>query len=362
MAEIRRFPFIRHLRAETTSHVLGYRNGELKRSGTGLAFWFLPMGSAVAEVPVDDRDVQFAFHARTADYQEVTIQGVMTYRVAGPEELARRIDFAIDLFSGRHLKQPLEQLHVLLTGVAQRMAMTQVGRLRLHELLTTGLEDLQGTVETALLSDGSVEAMGIRVVAARVLDVRPTAEMEKALQTPTREALQQQADEAVFQRRALAVDKERAIAENELANRIELARREEELIQQEGQNRRQAVTEQAEAARIEVEAKAERTRLEGQADAETATTLAKATAQCTRVEGAADAEALRAIEGARAEAEAVRMDAYREMPPAVVAGLAAQELANKLQTVEHLNITPDLLAPLVARLVDAGARRLDDGA
>ena len=39
------------------------------------------------------------------------------------------------------------------------------------------------------------------------------------------------ADEAIFQRRALAVEKERAIQENELQNRIELARRQSEFAE-----------------------------------------------------------------------------------------------------------------------------------
>ena len=55
---------------------------------------------------------------------------------------------------------------------------------------------------------------------------------------PTREAIQQAADEATFQRRAQAVEKERAIQENELQNKIELARREEQLIAQKGQHLR----------------------------------------------------------------------------------------------------------------------------
>jgi hypothetical protein len=45
------------------------------------------------------------------------------------------------------------------------------------------------------------------------------------------------------------------------------------------------------------------------------------------------------------------------MPAGVVAALAAQELAGKLQKIEHLNITPDLLAPLLANLLDGGSKR-----
>ncbi len=55
MAEIRNYPLVRHFRTEPTCHVLRYRNGKLVGKGRGLAFWFLPMGAAIAEVPVDDR-------------------------------------------------------------------------------------------------------------------------------------------------------------------------------------------------------------------------------------------------------------------------------------------------------------------
>jgi hypothetical protein len=65
--------------------------------------------------------------------------------------------------------------------------------------------------------------------------------VEKALRTPAREQIQRNADRATCERRGLAVERERAIAENELQNQIELARREEQVVAQRGANaRRQA--------------------------------------------------------------------------------------------------------------------------
>ncbi len=336
MAEIRRYPWVRHLRSEPTSHILAYRDGKLRRSGRGLAFWFLPMGSAIAEVPIDDRDQPFLFTGRTRDFQLVTVQGVVTYRASDPEKLATRIDFAIDLDRGGHRKQPLDQLATLLTGLAQRIALKHIARLGVRELLTEGLEELQRSIEQGLVGDESLAEMGIQVVTARVYDLKPTAELEKALQTPTRETLQQAADQATFERRALAVEKERAIAENELKNQIELARREEELIAQRGQNERHRVQDDAEAKRIDSLAQAER----------------------TRVEGEATAGRISAIENAKADAEKRRLDAYRDLPPEVLLGLAAKELAGNLQ-IEHLNITPELLGPVLHRVLESGARRLE---
>ena len=150
-----------------------------------------------------------------------------------------------------------------------------------------------------------------------------------------RERIQEEADEATFRRRAQAVDKERAIQENEMQNQIELARRKQQLIEQRGQNARRKATEKAEAERIGSEAQADRTRIAAEAQA----------------------AGIRAVEGARMALERDRMDVYRSMPPAVLAGLAAQELAGKLQRIEHLNITPDLLGPILSNLVD-GSKRL----
>ena len=62
MATIQRFPLVHHLRSEPTYHVLRYRNGDLRGDGAGLAFWFRPIATAVAEVPIDDREL----HPRTA--------------------------------------------------------------------------------------------------------------------------------------------------------------------------------------------------------------------------------------------------------------------------------------------------------
>jgi hypothetical protein len=167
--------------------------------------------------------------------------------------------------------------------------------------------------------------------------VKPVAEIDKALQVPVREAIQQEADEATFRRRAEAVQKERAIQENELQNQIELARREANLIDQRGANEKKRVTDEAEAARIGAAAEAER----------------------TGIQALAQAGSIAAIEEARVKAEHERMAIYRDFPTERLLGLAAQRLAEKLQKIEHLNLTPDLLGTLLTRLVETGTQRLE---
>jgi hypothetical protein len=84
MADIRSYVVVRHLRAEHSAHVLHFRRGRLVNSGRGLSFWFRPLAASIAEVPVDDREVALSLRARSADFQDVTVQGVLTYRVVDP--------------------------------------------------------------------------------------------------------------------------------------------------------------------------------------------------------------------------------------------------------------------------------------
>lgn len=338
MATITSFGFVRHLRADTSSHVLLYRDARLVRSGRGASFWFRPFATSVAEVPLDDRELALGFHGRSADFQDVVVQGAVTYRVSDPEQLATRVDFAIDTRTGALLRQPIEKLSATLAQLAQQHALASLQRAPLRELITEGPERVRAVIEQALAGSPLLDDLGLSLVSVRVASVKPTNEIERALEAPTRERLQEEADEAAFRRRALAVEKERAIAENELQNQIELARREQQLIEQRGQNARREAVEAAEAARIAAEAEAGR----------------------VRVGSEAEAGRVRVVEGAKVEAERARMETLQKVSPAVLAALAARELAGKLQRIEHLNVTPDLLGPLLGDLL-AGGRRPTQG-
>lgn len=332
MAEIRRVWLWRHLRSDSAAHILFDRAGRRAASGKGLAFWFLPLSASIAEIPMDDRDLPLAFSGRTRDFQEVSVQGVVTWRVADPEVVAGRVDFSLDLDTGKWARQPLEAVAQRVVELAQQEAAAWIAGASLADALGTGVEAVRGRVAARLAEE--LPAFGLVLVSVRVAAVRPTAEVERALQTPARESLQQEADKATYARRALAVDRERAIAENELANKIELARREEELIRRKGQNERGRVTEEAAAAQIQAEAQAQRQRLQS----------------------ATEADAIRAVEAARAEAEGARVAIYRELPPHVQLGLALQQLAQHLPAIQHLSLTPDLFGPALQQIAD-GLRR-----
>jgi len=309
-------------------HVRHVRRGKLAHDGTGLSFFYRSLSAVLSEVPVDDRELPLLFHSRSADYQDVAVQASVTFRVTDPATVCARIDFSIHPDSGRWRGTPLEQLAGLLTETAQQHVLSLIAARPLAGVLGDGLEQIRDKILTGLTTDQRLAETGIAVIGARVVAIRPEPEVEKALRTPAREQIQQDADRATYERRALAVERERAIAENEMANQIELARREQELIAQRGTNARHQAEDAAAADGIEAEAEAARQRL---------------------LDGA-EAAGTRSLGEARAAGEAARVAAYAGLSQGTLLALAAKDLAGGLPQIGSLVVAPELFTPLLARL------------
>lgn len=314
------------------------------RRGTGLAYWFNRLSAAVAQVPAEDVETTFLFRELSADFQEVNVQCTLRYRSVEPERTAARVNFGISLDKGVWLEEPLDRLASLWSQLARKPARAYVMGVPLVEAVRSGAQVIQTAVEEALRADPELAAMGLALVSVHVVQVAPSAELEKALQTPTRESIQQKADEASFERRALAVEKERAIKENELATEIELARRQDQLIRRQGANQLQTVVQEAEAERTGAEAELARRRLAAETAAAEARLLAAAQAEAKKLVGAAEAEA-----------EGLRAAAWRDAPAKVLYALALREVAGKIQAIHHLNVTPDMLGEALRRLAEEKA-------
>ncbi|MBI5725606.1 MAG: band 7 protein [Planctomycetes bacterium] len=332
MPEIGRFFFMRHLRATPNEFILHYNRGRLDRQGAGISYWFYPLNAAISKVPVEDCETTFVLNERTADFQEVVVQCTLRYRITAPQVAACRVNFTISMSSGAWVEKPLEPLNDFWVQRAQNPARRYLIDVLLVDALCKGAEVIRRAIEEALRADEEVKAMGLTLVSVQVARIAPSAELEKAIQTPAREGLQQKADEAVFQRRALAVEKERAIKENELATEIELARKQEQLIRQHGANALLQVNQQAESEKAKVQAETARQEIQ-----------AKAHARDTETKAHGEANARRLLTAAEAEAEAKRVELWGQAPSKVILGMVLQHLASHVNNIQHLNISPDLL-------------------
>jgi len=53
--------------------------------GAGLSFFYFQPASSIVSVPLASANIPFVFNEPTADFQTLTVQGQMTYRISDPK-------------------------------------------------------------------------------------------------------------------------------------------------------------------------------------------------------------------------------------------------------------------------------------
>ncbi|MEW6277525.1 MAG: SPFH domain-containing protein [Candidatus Eremiobacterota bacterium] len=312
----------RFVKAPPTTHVMLYHNGEITREGPGLSLIYFDLISTLVAVPLESVDVPFAFMEVTADFQTVTVQGQLTYRVRDPRVVAGLLDFSAD-HRLIHLSDGPEKLQTRLVQVAQVVTRSSIQGMTLKQALTR-VEEVATDVIRALQESPAITMLGVEVLAVTVVSIQPTPEMSRALEAEAREALQRAADEAIYDRRNAAVEQERRIRESELNTELAV------------EAKRRQIREAQMAADIAVEE--QRTQLLSQRlenDRQEADTRAYALEAVLKPVREVDWKTLMAVSGGGTDSRLMIAVAFRE-------------LAENAQKIGELNMSPDLLRALVA--------------
>lgn len=217
----------RYHRGSPNDHIIQYRNGRVRREGRGLSFFYFSPTSVIQRVPCGSGDLPFVFEEASADFQEVTIQGDITYQIENPERIAQLLDFSTDQRGCFRSDDP-SKIGDRLIHATQLLTRAFVGQHSLQSVLaaSTSLAEL---LQKGLDRSGVVQMLGLKVLAVSVAAIRGTPEITKALQAESRENLLQLADEAMYARRNVAVELERQIKENELQTEIAVAKKQLEI-------------------------------------------------------------------------------------------------------------------------------------
>lgn len=209
---------IKHIKFDSMTFVLHYKNGEIKREGKGLSFFYFEPNSSIVAIPVGSNDLPFIFNETTNDYQTVTIQGQISYKVSDPRMLADNLDFTVSE-NGTYKKNDIEKLNQRIINEAQTATASFIHGISLKDAIRSA-KKIESYILTGIQSSNSITLLGIEVLSANILAIRATPEMSRALETETREKLQQEADQAIYERRNFAVEQERIIKESELNTEI----------------------------------------------------------------------------------------------------------------------------------------------
>ncbi len=329
---------IKYIKFEAMTYVIHYKNGKISKEGRGLSFFYSALSSSIVAIPMGSNDIQFIFNETSSDFQNLTVQGQITYRIENPKQLADVLDFTVDS-GGSVRSDDLEKLKQRLINEAQTAASAYIQSMQMRSTLTSA-KTIEQQITEGLSTSVAVKSLGVAVMGVNVTAVKPNPAMSKALETATREALQQEADAAIYERRNFAVEQERKIKESELNTEIAVEEKqrqitekkmEREVLQSENSRKLREMNTEADIA-VELKRKS----------------LVDAKIENEKKEADAKRYALQA-----------QLEPYKEMDWKILSAisgnnnaqnniaLAFRELAENSQNINNLNITPDLLQSMI---------------
>lgn len=328
-----------YIKFDSMNYVIHYRKGKVKREGRGLSFFYFSPNSSIVSIPIQSNDFQFAFKETTKDYQEITIQGQITYKIQNPKQLAETLDFTVDKRK-YYLKNDYEKIQQRIINESQTASAAVIQKLNLKESLRK-LEEIEKEIFESVQKSKTVEMLGLEILSVNVLAVTPNPEMARALEAHTREALQKEADQAIYERRNFAVEQERMIKESELNTEIAIEEKQRQIVEKQmetdvvKQKNEQKLNEMEMAANISLEEQ-KRELIQIQVDNE-------------KKEADAQEYSLKAA-----------LNPYKEMDwkllmaignngndPKNNIALAFREIAENAEKIGNLNISPELLESIV---------------
>jgi hypothetical protein len=333
---------IRFIKVSPTEFVMQFKRGKIVQEGVGLSFFYFAPTTSLIRIPIGSVDIPFIFEEVTADFQQVTIQGQLTYKVAEPTKLTQLMNFTLASNGKDYVSDDPKKLAQRLINHVQVLTRTSLKTLHLREAL--GQSDiLVATLKEGLQSTDMLDSLGIEVLGLSILAIKPTSETSRALEAEAREQILRESDEAIYSRRNAAVEQERSIKENELNTEIAVEHKKRQIkeTQMEAekavQQKKREIQEAEMATKIALEEQNKELVALSTANAhEEADSKAYAIATVMNAFSGTDPKTLQAL-------------ASIGMDPGQLVALAFKELAENAGKIGQLNISPELLRELLNR-------------
>ncbi len=329
---------ISYYKADASTYVIRSVQGDIRASGKGLSFFYNQRTNSIAAIPINAQDAPFIFNLQTGDFQEISVQGQVTFRITEPLKTAEIFNFTIENAPGKrkgaYVSEDPLNLNERVVRTAQRVVQDHVEGRALREALT-----LTNAITLALregLTD-ALPALGLSVLEVNVAKIAPTPETARALEAQTREAILQDADDATYSRRKSAVEQERTIKEAELDTDRSVQEKQQEIEARRIENERDIFRSQLQT---------DKERLQAQIEAEEERrALVETRVGNLNQEADADAYAIRTkMEAVQAlPVEHLKAMAQAQMQPDQLMALAMESFAQNAHKIGELNLAPELL-------------------
>jgi len=225
---------INFIKFDSMTYVIKFKNGQVAKEGRGLSFFYYAPTTSISAVPIGSNNLPFIFNETTKDYQTVTIQGQITYKIGNPKQLADVLDFTVN-GNGIYKKDDTEKLNQTIVNEAQTATSSFIHQLGLKEAIRSA-KIIETKITDGLSNSQAIKLLGIEILSINILAIKASPEMARALETETRESLQQEADQAIYARRNFAVEQEKKIKESELNTEIAIEEKNKQIAEKQAES------------------------------------------------------------------------------------------------------------------------------
>jgi regulator of protease activity HflC (stomatin/prohibitin superfamily) len=284
----------------------------------------------------------------TSDFQGVTVQGQISYRVQDPRRTAALMDFSMAPRGKGYTSEDPKRLGDRVAMQAKVVMQQAIQSLDLKAALRASAS-VARAVQQQLGAHPEILALGLEILGVAIEAIRPTPDIARALEAEARESNLKAADDAIYLRRMASVQHERAIRQNELDTDIAVEQKKRTIKETQLEAQAALVRRQNELRREQMNSDIEleerrRDLVDGQAD----NTRTLAEAEAHKVESL-----MLALE--KADPRVVQALAAAGMQPGQLIAQAFGGIAEKAERIGQLNVSPELLNSLLGGVSSAPA-------
>lgn len=336
---------INYIKVDPTTYLMKFKNGKLTQKGAGISLWFYAPTTSLVAVPTGTTDLPFIFKETTQDYQEVSVQGQLVYRIADPEKLASLMNFTIRNGSKNlsYESDDPDKLHNRITNLVQVKMNTAIEQLNLRQAIMSS-QALVHSIKADLSQSEVLTTLGVEIIDLSIVAIKPIPETARALEATVREQLLQEADEATYSRRNASIEQERAVKENELNTELAIENKQRQIKEEKLKAERMLAEQRREMEREKLEADISQEQ-QRQTLIDIATQNERKQADAKAYDIAATMEAL-----SKVDAKVMEAMTMGNLSPQQLMAQAFRELATSADKIGQLNISPDLLETLAEKV------------
>ena len=359
--EIKHLPFLplALFRGSPSREITLYSKGKILRAGPGLSGLMVTTSSSLTSVPTGTIACPFGLKCLSSDHQSITINGTATFLFENPGKLGKTFDFSVGP-KGQYLSEDPDKIGDRLAEILASTIFSATGQKDLN-LLLSSQDALSAEVTESLLKDQALGKTGISLSSLAITSLRPSPDIEKALEAIRSEELKKNSDVAIHERQMAAELQDRRLKQEQIQTSKKIQEGERELLETKMETEKRNACLQKEVQEIE---------LDKDTDLQLHNQEQKKRAMATDAEiaviesGIVEEKARNTVAMGEAQGKSLHAfaEAIKELDPKTIQALALQggdakntiaaaflELAEKAGSIGTLTITPDLLDSLTKR-------------